>query len=80
MLAIVNYLIRLKPCLLIFVTVVQNFSGGTLCFIMVVYSFIADNSADRDRTLRLAILRFAAPAKQEQRYLPCHFYLVSPGT
>eukprot|EP00090_Calanus_glacialis_P013647 TRINITY_DN22303_c0_g1_i1.p1 TRINITY_DN22303_c0_g1~~TRINITY_DN22303_c0_g1_i1.p1 ORF type:complete len:512 (+),score=57.94 TRINITY_DN22303_c0_g1_i1:1-1536(+) len=36
----------------------KNVFGGGLGFVMVVYSFIADNSTDKQRTIRLAILSF----------------------
>ena len=42
---------------LVTVVLSQNFTGGTLAIIMVVYSFIADNSTDEQRTIRLSVLR-----------------------
>ena len=43
---------------LVSVILSKNAFAGQLGFIMVVYSFIADNSNDRQRTFRLAILSF----------------------
>merc|ERR1719317_657747 len=40
------------------VVLIKNAFGGMLGFVMVVYSFIADNSSDKQRTIRLAILSF----------------------
>ena len=37
---------------------VQNISGGILTFVMMTYSFIADNSTKRQMTIRLAVLSF----------------------
>jgi len=37
---------------------IQNISGGFLTFIMMTYSFIADNSTRRQRTIRLGVLNF----------------------
>ena len=37
---------------------VQNISGGTLTFVMMTYSFIADNSTPRERMIRLAVMGF----------------------
>jgi len=36
----------------------KNVFGGSLAYVMVVYSFIADNSNERQRTIRMAILSF----------------------
>ena len=43
---------------LISVVLSKNVFAGQLGFYLVVYSFISDNSRDRERTLRLAILSF----------------------
>ena len=37
---------------------VQNISGGVLTFVMMTYSFIADNSSPRERMIRLAVMGF----------------------
>ena len=36
----------------------QNITGGYLAWIMVCYSFIADNTKPRDRVLRLGAVSF----------------------
>ena len=41
------------------VMVVQNVTGGLLALIMVLYSFIADNSTTRSRTMRLGFISLA---------------------
>jgi|LakMenEpi03Aug12_release.lakeMendotaPanAssembly.Ray.scaffolds.fasta_scaffold1872669_1 multisubunit Na+/H+ antiporter MnhF subunit len=38
--------------------VAQNITGGYLAWIMVTYSFIADNSEHRDRVFRLGLINF----------------------
>jgi hypothetical protein len=38
--------------------VVQNLTGGDLAWVMVTFSFIADNSADRERVIRLGFITF----------------------
>ena len=37
---------------------VKNLTGGDLAWVMVTYSFIADNSVDRDRVMRLGAVTF----------------------
>jgi len=44
---------------LISVILSKNLFGGSLAYVMVVYSFMADNSNDRQRTIRMAILSFS---------------------
>jgi hypothetical protein len=42
---------------------VQNITGGYLCWVMMCYSFIADNSLPRDRVLRLGAVSFCYTAR-----------------
>ena len=42
---------------------VQNIAGGYLVWIMMNYSFIADNSLPRDRVLRLGAVSFCYTAR-----------------
>ena len=38
------------------VTGTANITGGMLCFVMMKYAFIADNSSPRTRTIRIGII------------------------
>jgi hypothetical protein len=43
--------------------VAQNITGGYLAWVMVTYSFIADNSDHRHRVLRLGIVNICYTAR-----------------
>ena len=57
------YLDTSKWLWLSFYIPVQNLAGGT--FVMIVYSFISDNSTPRERMLRLGIIIWTVSSNQK---------------